>query len=634
MSTYRLKSPRLTSYNIQSIEIDSLNAFASYNLTELLAKSPGVTMLSSGIGISKPVIRGLYGNRVLVLLSGLKFDNQQWQEEHGLGLSSFGISKVELIKGPMGTLYGSEALGGVINLIDEEKAPENSTVTSYGLSFNSNTLGGLIQYGYKRNLNNKWTNVRIGIENNADYTDGNNRRVLNSRYNGYYLKSSYGFERKNWKSTLNFSGSFNKYGFIFYDVYTFVFPDNRWSRSLNVNPSHNVSLAILSSENTLKLRSNSFLNVNVGVQSNLRMENEGGGAISLNMHLLTYQSLIKYSYNISQHSKIVASNLNSLEVNKNYGARKIVPNAKMFETNLSFYLESILKSKLILENGLGVGIKNVKTTFTPELNGPDNLIHTFNQQSPYFNIYSGFTFIPNEEFNLKGNIATGVRVANLAELSSNGLHEGVFTFEIGNPSMKNEELISANIYLNYSKNDWEFAVSPFYNYFFNYIYLAPTNEDWFGFPVYRYLQQNAIQYGLEASIENDVTKNFTARIDLSAMNSITNDGNYTPYIPATKVKPTLLYQIHSTANYSYNLFTDVDYNFAQNRVVTYELKTPEYGLWNAGISTKKKMNKRYLTMSIGVNNILNKAYYDHLSRFKYFGLLNPGRNLTLSIIIK
>lgn len=77
-------------------------------------------MLTSGIAISKPVIRGLYGNRILVLLAGLKFDNQQWQEEHGLGLSSFGLSKVELIKGPIGILYGTEAIGGIVNLIEEK----------------------------------------------------------------------------------------------------------------------------------------------------------------------------------------------------------------------------------------------------------------------------------------------------------------------------------------------------------------------------------------------------------------------------------------------------------------------------------------------------------------------------------
>lgn len=634
VSTYRIKTTRQTSYAIQPIDVDSLSAFASYNLSELLAKTPGVSMLSSGIGISKPVIRGLYGNRVLVLLSGLKFDNQQWQEEHGLGLSSFGLSKVELIKGPMGTLYGSEAMGGIINLIDEDKAPENTKLYSYGMSFNSNTLGGLVQFGVKQHHQHKWSNIRIGLENNADYSDGNSNRILNSRYNGYYLKSSFGFEKKNWKSVLNFSGSFNQFGFIFNDVYTFIDPDKRWSRSLKVNPSHNVALAILSSENSITLNDKSNLNVNIGVQSNLRMENEGGGAISLNMHLLTFQSLTKYSYSISNRHKIILSNLNCLEINKNYGARKIVPNAKMFETNVSAFLETNISRKLILENGIGIGLKTVNTSFTAGLNGPDNIIQPFSKASPYYNLNSGFTYLPNKDFNLKFNLSTGVRVANLAELSSNGLHEGIFTYEIGNPLMKNEQMLSANLYMNYSVNDWEFAISPFYNYFLNYIYLAPTTEEWLGFPVYRYLQQDATQYGVESSVENDITEDLTLRIDYSTMTSYTKDDEFTPYIPASKLKPNLLYQFKSNKNSSWNIFTDVEHYFAQNRVAKYELKTPQYSLWNAGISMKKIISKNTLNISLGCNNILNKAYYDHLSRFKYFGLNNPGRNLTISIIIK
>ena len=96
------EEPAITSpINILSIKVDSLSRYGNYNLTDLLAKSPGVSMVTTGVAIAKPVIRGLYGNRVLVLLSGLKFDNQQWQEEHGLGLSDLGLQKVELIKGPM-----------------------------------------------------------------------------------------------------------------------------------------------------------------------------------------------------------------------------------------------------------------------------------------------------------------------------------------------------------------------------------------------------------------------------------------------------------------------------------------------------------------------------------------------------
>ena len=66
----------------------------------LYQNCPGISQLTTGPAISKPVIRGLYGNRVLAVLSGLKFDNQQWQDEHGLGLNDVGIDRIEVIKGP------------------------------------------------------------------------------------------------------------------------------------------------------------------------------------------------------------------------------------------------------------------------------------------------------------------------------------------------------------------------------------------------------------------------------------------------------------------------------------------------------------------------------------------------------
>ena len=202
------EEPAITSpINILSIKVDSLSRYGNYNLTDLLAKSPGVSMLTTGVAIAKPVIRGLYGNRVLVLLSGLKFDNQQWQEEHGLGLSDLGIARVELIKGPMSVLYGTEAIGGLINLIEEQKPDSIGKEMDYSLKFNTNTLGGLAQFGLKKNMGKNWYGLRIGIENNADYSDGNSDRVLNSRFDGYYLKAMYGFQKKNWTSNNHFMSS-------------------------------------------------------------------------------------------------------------------------------------------------------------------------------------------------------------------------------------------------------------------------------------------------------------------------------------------------------------------------------------------------------------------------------------------
>ncbi|MEO5582834.1 MAG: TonB-dependent receptor [Saprospiraceae bacterium] len=633
ITSYKDKPIEKTSLSLISLQLDSLNHYADYNLTDLIARIPGVTMLSTGPAISKPVIRGLYGNRILVLLSGLKFDNQQWQEEHGLGLSGIGLGKVELIKGPLSILYGTEAIGGIINLIEENKPEVYQSITDFKIQMNSNSLGALLQAGYKKNNGNDWFRCRIGLENHADYSDGNHQRVLNSRSDGYYLKSTYGFSKKNWTSTNNYMSSYNRFGFIFNDIYTFFTPDARWSRDLSVNPDHLVLLNIVSSENKFTLRDESILHFNAGIQSNSRRENEGGGAISLNMHLLTFQYLVKWEKQFSSINRMIISNLGSLENNTNYGARKIVPDARMQESNISMYFESTLQQKIILENGIGAGEKWIKTFFTTSVNGPDKEIHPFHTFSPYYNIFSGISYLPNEKLSFKANLATGVRIANLAELSSNGLHEGIFTYEIGNPNLKNEQNICFNIYSHYKSNGLQVSISPFYNVFNHYIYLAPTQEDWFGFPVYRYRQQSAWQYGGEAEVSLHQSS-WKEEVSFSYMNSKTKDGNYTPYIPAAKISPGIQKNIGVNFNHNLHLYSSLDYYFDQHHTAPFEISTPAYVLWNAGGQLNWTLGSKKYFLSLSGNNLLNIAYYDHLSRFKNFGLLNIGRNIMIDFKVQ
>ena len=112
-----------TANTIDVLDASSMREQGALSLSDGIAKLPGVNQLTTGAGISKPVIRGLFGNRIQTVLLGLRFDNQQWQDEHGLGLSDIGVDRVEIIKGPSSLFYGSEAMGGVLNIVNEKNAP-------------------------------------------------------------------------------------------------------------------------------------------------------------------------------------------------------------------------------------------------------------------------------------------------------------------------------------------------------------------------------------------------------------------------------------------------------------------------------------------------------------------------------
>jgi iron complex outermembrane recepter protein len=622
-----------TALNVTELSAVKMRSNGSFNISDGLTQIPGISQMNTGVAISKPVIRGLHGNRIQTVFSGLRFDNQQWQDEHGLGITDIGVERVEIIKGPASLLYGSEAVGGVINIIEERQADEGKIIGDLNTRFISNTLGNATDLGFKGNRNNKNWRIRAGYESDADYLDGKNVRILNSRFNGYYFKASYGFKKSKWISQNNYTGSLNNFGFIMSDSKTDKVLDDRFSRTMD-GPHHTVFLNILSSENIFILK-NSIIKLNLGAQSNIRMEDEGGGEISLNMHLNSLVYNLQWIKMLSEKTELIISNQSLLQSNVNFGKRVIVPDANMNETGLSVFLNH-KTGKITLEGGIGGNYRHIKTFETNTFNTPDKEILPFERSLPSLNGMLGATINPSDKWNIKLCGSTGFRSGNMAELASNGLHEGIFQYEIGNPDLKAEQNYNAEFDLNYTSEQVKFSIAGFNNYFSNYIYLAPTDESFYGITVYRYFQHNADLYGGEAAITitPKLLKGLEIGSNFSTVTGILNDTANLPFIPANK--------IHSELKYSFNIkniakefyiMVSNDHVFEQNNPAVHETKTKSYDLYNAGIGTDLTLKNETITLSIICNNVFNEYYYDHLSRFKPYGFHNIGRNIVLNIHI-
>lgn len=102
-----------TAVKIDVLKLDRQMCLSTPTFAQSLTKIPGVDMISKGGGVSKPVIRGLSMNDILVLNNGVRFENYQYSSHHPLGIDEFGIENVEIIKGTASLLYGSDAIGGV-----------------------------------------------------------------------------------------------------------------------------------------------------------------------------------------------------------------------------------------------------------------------------------------------------------------------------------------------------------------------------------------------------------------------------------------------------------------------------------------------------------------------------------------
>jgi iron complex outermembrane receptor protein len=643
ISSHKLKEVEITSnsntysntttMNVSEITASKMKENGGFNIADALTAVPGINQLNTGVGISKPVIRGLYGNRIQTVFSGLRFDNQQWQDEHGLGISDIGIDKVELIKGPASLLYGSEAVGGVINIIEEKIAEEGTIRVDVSTKFISNTGGNATDIGFKGNINNKNWRVRAGYESNADYMDAKNTRILNSRFDGYYLKGSFGFRKTKWFCQNNYNSSLNNFGFIMADNYNSKTLDNRYSRTMD-GPHHSVFLNILSSQNIIELK-NSLLKLNIGAQSNIRMEDEGGAEISLNMHLSSLIYNMQWIKTLKTKTEIIISNQGLLQNNTNYGKRVIVPDANITETGLSLFVNQNF-NRLIVEAGIGGNFRSIQTFETNNLNTPNKAILPFKKQSPALNEMLGFTINASKKISLKLCASTGFRTGNLAELASNGLHEGIYQYEIGNPNLKAEQNYNTEFSFNYYSEQVYFTLNAFNNQFKNYIYLAPTNENFYGIQVFRYFQQDAQLYGGEVALTLKPTllKGIEYNTFFSTVTGMLSNNSYLPYIPANK--------LHNEIKYSFKISKHLDncyllishnYIFKQVSPASYETKTSDYNLFNAGLGMNINTKKQPISINLICNNLLNEYYYDHLSRFKNYGFHNIGRNIVLSIKI-
>lgn len=622
----QVSAPRNNPRRVDVMSADEMRERGALSVSDAVAKLPGVTQLTTGVGISKPVIRGLYGNRVQVNALGQRFDNQQWQDEHGLGLSSVGIDRVEVIKGPAALQYGSDAIGGVINVLEEKPAAVGTTEQSVRLGLMSNTGGGSLAYGIKKSAEKLWWRLAAGADSHGDYSSSGDTRVLNSRFAMYNAKGSVGWRKGRWTSANHVHVSLSQFGFVF-DTAARSIGDARYSRSF-AGPHHQVLFAMFGSENTL-YGDRTKWKINAGWTTNQRQEQEGGNKISLDMLLNTASLTVQATTRKGEHGEWTNGVSLLFQTNTNLGSRIIVPDATTLEGSAFTYYRHKLE-KAVFEAGLRVDDRAITTLATLNLNPPDADVAPFSRSWSAVNGSLGLAWDPAEELNIKASVSSGYRSGNLAELSSNGLHEGTARYEIGDPRLNIERNICAELGFTWEwEEQVEVSVTGYRNQFLDYIYLAPTGTEYVGFQIYRFLQTDAVLQGGEASIDLHPKglKAIDATLSYSMVRADKSDGTPLPFIPADRLRA----EVRAAIGPDFWVRPGMTGVMAQTRPDVFETSTPAYSLFNVQAGANLKWNKRPLSLSIFCNNLTDERYVDHLSRFKYFQLNDIGRNVGLSL---
>jgi len=617
---------------VEQAKIAELQSKGSITLSDGIANIAGVSNVSTGVGIGKPVIRGLSSNRVLVYAQGIRLENQQFGDEHGLGINDAGVESVEVIKGPASLLYGSDALGGVLYLNPERFSLSNEIEGDINFDYFSNTEGLKVNAGIKSSGEKFKFLARIGSGSHIDYKTGKGERVTNSRFKDKDFKTGLGYQTENFKTELHYNFNNSDLG-IAEEI-----AEQTNSRT-PTTPYQNIQSHIVSLKNSLFLK-NSSLDLTLGYIANQRKEFEfedGETLAALHMNLSTISYTAQYHMPQWGAWETIVGLQGMRQTNKNSGEEVLIPDAVTSDIGL------LATSHLHLNeaNDLQLGIRYDLRSVVGEENGilsEEGYIAPLDRSFNSLNTAAGIKSNITETFTTRLNLATGFRAPNLAELTSNGVHEGTNRFEIGDANLKNETNLQADLALEYKNEHIEFFLNGFYNSVKNYIFITPNGQFVDADPVFLYDQQNATLYGGEIGVHLHPHPLDWLHLE-SSFESVTgklHNDSFLPLIPANSWANTLRVEFNDRKSSvkNYYGFTTLRSLSRQLNPSSFETVTDSYNLLSMGVGANFILLKKEVEFRLSANNLLDTDYIAHLSRFKGNGIQNIGRNINLGLRLK
>lgn len=664
--------------SISSMKRAEILQSAGTNIIDVITKKPGITQVSTGPGISKPVIRGLGYNRVVVINEGVRQEGQQWGDEHGIEIDELSVNRVEIYKGPASLIYGSDAMAGVINLITNVPVAEGSIRGNILSNYQTNNDLFSLHGNVAGNLKGFNWNVYGSLKSAGDYENRYDGRVLNSRFNernfGGYLgvNKSWGF------SHLIFSAFDQKLGLVEGDrddaTGRFILfagtPMERIATNEDLNsrssfiPNQGIKHYKLVTDNNFAF-GRSRLKLNVGFQNNQRKEfanpeDENEAELFFDMNTISYNAQYVLPAANEWHATLGVNGMYQQSENK--GEEVLIPEYSLFDIGGFFYVQRFFK-KLTVSGGARFDNRSIDSK--EFFDGPDLKFAAFNPSFSNFSGSIGVSYEPAEFVTFKANVARGFRAPNIAELGSNGVHEGTFRYEYGDMNLKSETSLQVDGDVQVDYEHFSLGLSLFYNRVNNFIFYRKlestmggdslVNVDGEDIPAFQFDQLDARLSGMEVVFDihphpldwlhfenafSVVRGRFDEKLDGS---------DNLPLIPAPKFRSELRASFNKAGNMLRNFYlkTEMERHFIQNEPFfgyNTETETPGYTLLHAGIGTDiiSKKDKTILSIHFTGMNLTDAAYQNHLSRLKYVGenmvtgrtgIFNPGRNFSLKVNI-
>ncbi|MDT0677170.1 TonB-dependent receptor [Autumnicola musiva] len=656
------------------------------SLASSLEKLPGFNAMQIGAGASKPIIRGLGLNRVAVAENGIKQEGQQWGADHGLEIDALQVEDLEIIKGVGAIAYGSDALGGVVQ-INNNRVPvqEGLSGSIYGVGQSvNNSLGTSARLTFKDEhwfAKGKFTGISYGDYNlptdQISYLNFNipvfDHSLKNTAGKEVDWSSQLGFITKNFNSSLTVSRVYQKSGF---------FPGSHGvpdiARVQRDGDPRNIDLPFQRVAHFKVLSNSTFfleegrLELGLSYQDNHRQEwslfhthyagqepPEVDPNLELDFSLKTYSIKSTYHRAFGQQHKTQLGIDLQWKDNRIKGFNFLLPEYSSGNYGLFAIHEYQPSSSDLWSLGLRFDYGNFEMSgfYDPKLfeylieNGQNqNTASNYAQRSrnlerdfSSFNLRLGYSHHFNEYWQGRANIGTAFRLPTAIELGANGIHHGSFRHERGEPGLEPEKGIMADLSISYAKETWNVTISPYAYYFTNYIFLKPTGI--FSLlphsgQLYQYTASEALLSGIELQLEKTFASHFRLNVagEYLYNQQLTSSASRNfplPFTPANNLFIEAGYSVLNDKVFISNSEVTVNTRLVMNqdRIAQGEDTTPGYQILGLGWHGEFQLGSFEAAVNLRVDNLLNTRFFNHTSFYRRLQIPEPGRNIQLNIKI-
>jgi iron complex outermembrane recepter protein len=674
----RLKEESL---RVEVVGSDFIQKHQSGSLMQTLRRLPGIQAVSVGSGQSKPLIRGLGFNRIVVTEHGIKHEGQQWGADHALEVDQFALDYIELIKGPAALLYGSDAIGGVVQL-SNRTLPEPHTLSAnlnlVGRSSNqllgtSAELKGRTQkwyftsrftildyadsrvpadsvdvYSFKVPLNDNLLRNTAGNELSLHFSAGYLNQRVNSRFfisnvrqRAGFFANAHGLEPRRVDTDLYDRSSrdilYPRQDARHFKVVNRTVVD--WGKSLLISES--------GFQNNFREEFSQYVNHGyrppvfpdtLGIPTDLER--------SFQKH--TFSSNIRLVNQLGNDQKLTAGLSVEYQNNNIGGISFMIPAFRLLSGGGYLMHELEVNEHMNISGGLRYDGALLRTeSYTDWFPSNDVYLQRAEKLERKFGSFSGMFGINYHKgksiFRL--NLGRSFRVPLAKELTANGVNYHHFSYEIGDPSLQPEIAWQMDFGAEYLAKAWQVRVSPFISYFPNYIYLNPSYafdfENGAGNQIFNYIGSEVMRWGSELMVMAEPVENLSVELSgeyvYSEQLSGDKKGFTIPFSPPASVLAGMSWSplagSFSAVIQSLVISADARYTLAQNSIVPPEKKTPGYTVFNLRLSGNGFLAGSRMQWNFAVNNIFNALYLEHTSYYRLIGVPEPGRNFTLSVNI-